>query len=272
MPSVVWKGFASFGLVSFPIKLFAAARAKHLSAHLLHKKDHSRVKEVWYCAEEDKPVERADLVRGYPGPGGGYVVLTDEEVKKIAPPTARSLEIIQFVKSKEVDPIYFESSYYVAPDENVAKPYELFLEALTASSYFAIAKLTMHSREHIVLLRPAESGLMLHTLYYPNELNAGNRVKPKAKPKVVAKELDLAKNLIQQMAGPFQPESFQDTYRENLERLIEEKSKGKKITVVPQPKLAPVTDIMESLKRSLAAVHGKPAKRPSKAAAKRKAA
>src|SRR6185436_15730103 len=110
MPATVWKGYISFGLVSFPVRLFSAARAEAVHFHMLHKKDLSRVKEVWYCAKENKPIERSDIVKGE-----NYVVVDDDELKKIAPTTASTMEILQFVRNDEVDPIFFESSYYVAP-------------------------------------------------------------------------------------------------------------------------------------------------------------
>src|ERR1700757_2731583 len=117
MPATVWKGFISFGLVSFPARLFAAARAETAHFHMLHKKDLSRVKEVWYCAEENKPIERADIVKVYETSKNQYIVVEDEELKKIAPPTATTIDILQFVGSDEVDPIFFESSYYVAAED-----------------------------------------------------------------------------------------------------------------------------------------------------------
>src|ERR1700733_8081151 len=131
MAATVWKGFISFRLVSFPVRLFSAARAETVHFHLLHKKDHSRVKEVWYCVEENKPIERSEIEKGYEVSKGKYVVVGDDELKKIAPTTATTMEVLQFVDADEVDPIYFESSYYVAPDGAAGKPYSLFLAALT---------------------------------------------------------------------------------------------------------------------------------------------
>jgi DNA end-binding protein Ku len=253
MAAVVWKGFVSFGLVTFPVRLFAAARAEHVQFHMLHRKDLSRVKEVWYCAEENKPIDRADIVKGYATSKDKYVVVDDEELKKIAPSTATTMDIVQFVRNDAVDPIYFESSYYVGPEENAAKPYQLFLQALTLTKYHAIAKLAMHGREHIVLLRPAEGAMVLHTLFYPNELHEANRAAPKSKSKLAPKEVELAKSLVQHLAGPFKPSEFHDSYRENIERLIEQKQKGKPASPTAQPKRAPVIDLMEALKRSLAA-------------------
>lgn len=252
MAAIVWKGFVSFGLVTFPVRLFAAARAEHVQFHMLHRKDLSRVKEVWYCAQENKPIDRSDIVKGYEASKGEYVVVDDDELKQIAPPTATTMEILQFVHDGEVDPIYFESSYYVAPDEAAAKAYQLFGQALAQTKYHAIAKLAMHGREHIVLIRPHAETMMLHTLFYPNELHEANRVAPRST-KLPAKEMELAKSLVQHLAAPFKPSTLHDSYRENVERLIRQKQKGQKISVVAKPKKAPVIDMMEALKRSLAA-------------------
>ncbi len=156
MPATVWKGYLSFGLVSFPVRLFSAARAEAVHFHMLHKKDLSRVREVWYCAEEDKPIERSEIVKGYEAAKGEYVTVEDEELKAIAPPTATTMEVLQFVASDDVDPLLFESSYYVAPDEKVSKPYALFMAALQETKRQAIAKIAMHNREHVVLIRAAE--------------------------------------------------------------------------------------------------------------------
>jgi DNA end-binding protein Ku len=272
MPAVTWKGFVSFGLVTFPVRLFAAARAEHVQFHLLHRKDLSRVKEVWYCAEENKAIDRSDMVKGYESSKGEYVVVEDEELKQIAPPTATTMEILQFVRKDDVDPIYFESSYYVAPEEAAGKPYALFAQALVQTKYHALAKLTMHGREHVVLIRPTDETLVLHTLYYPNELHEANRPRLKSGSKLPPKEVELAKSLVQHLAGPFKPAVFHDTYRENVERMIQQKQKGQKISLVPKTKKAPVMDLMEALKQSLAAApvsrtKATTAKKPKKATA-----
>jgi DNA end-binding protein Ku len=250
MAATVWKGYLSFGLVSFPVRLFSAARAEAVHFHLVHKKDLSRVKEVWYCAEEGKPIERSEIVKGYEIQKGEYVTVEDEELKNIAPTTATTMEVLQFVASDDVDPLLFESSYYVAPDEKVSKPYALFMAALQETRRDAIAKIAMHNREHVVLIRPADGGLVLHTLYYEDELHKGNKAEA-PKTKFSGKELDMAKSLIQHLTAKFKLGDFHDTYRENVERLIEEKKKGEKVTTVKQPRKAPVIDLMEALKKSL---------------------
>ncbi len=271
MPATVWKGYLTFGLVSFPVRLFSAARPETIHFHLLHKRDQSRVKEVWYCAKEDKPIDRDEMVKGYEYAKGRYVVIEDEELKKIAPPTATNMEILQCVRSEEVDPIFFESSYYMAPEANVSKPYVLLLNALKETNNYAIAKVAMHAREHIVVIRPTREGLVLHTVYYPNELHKANAAGKSAKAEFNKKEMDLAKTLLNTLVAPFKPEEFHDQYRENVEHLIEAKRKGKPMEPVEQPKQAPVVDIYEALQRSLQQVKGgrnkaAPAKRKRKAA------
>lgn len=257
MAASVWKGYLSFGLVSFPIRLAAAARPEAVHFHLLHKKDLSRVREVLFCAKEDKPLERSELVKGYEYSKNRYVVVEPEELEQIAPSTASVMQILQFVRRAEVDPIFFEKSYYVAPEESVSKPYLLLLEAMRQTEYEAIAKVAMHGREHVVILRPGEGGMVLHTLYFIDELHQEKNTSKRASGKFEKKELDMAKKLIESLADPFRPEQFHDAYRENVEKLIASKRKGQKVTPISQPKSAPVTNLMEALQQSLSGVKPK---------------
>ena len=252
MPATVWKGYLSFGLVSFPVRLFAAARPEPVHFHLLHKKDLSRVKEVMYCAAEDKPLDRSEIVKGYEYQKNRYVVVEPEELEKMAPATASTMDILQFVKMDEIDPIFLETSYYVAPEQSVSKPYSLLLEAMKETKYDALAKVSMHGREHIVILRPAERGIVLHTMYFVDELHKGNEVPVPKQSKFDKKEVELAKKLIDTLAGTFQPEKFHDEYKQNVEKLIERKRKGQKVTPIRQSKPAPVIDLMQALQKSLA--------------------
>lgn len=270
MAASVWKGYLSFGLVSFPIRLTTAARPETIHFHMLHEKDESRLKEVWYCAAEDKPVERDEIVKGYEYEKGEYVVVRDDELKKIAPPTAKTMDILQFVRANEVDPIYLEKSYYVIPEEAVSKPYFLLLQAMIDTKYYAVAKVTMHAREHIVVIRPASDGMVLHTMYYADELHQANKVSTPKKSAFNEREMDLAKKLIDTLASPFKPEQYEDEYRKNVERLVEQKRKGHKITEVKQPRAAPVVDILEALKRSLQQTPAKPTTAKSKSSTAKK--
>src|SRR6516225_7659168 len=170
MAASVWKGHLTFGMVSFPIRLFSAARSETISFNLLHKDDHSRIRQVTYCALEDKPIPRTETVKGYEYEKDHYVVIDDEDIKKVAPKTAKVMEIQEFVKADDVDPVYLESSYYMAPDEGGEKPYALLFEALKETKYYAVAKIAMHNREHIVIVQPGERGMVLHTMYYADEV------------------------------------------------------------------------------------------------------
>jgi DNA end-binding protein Ku len=251
MAASVWRGHLTFGLVSFPVRLFSAARSETISFNLLHKPDHSRIRQVTYCQAEEKPVERGDLVKGYEYEKGHYVVIEDEDIKKVAPKTAKVMEIQEFVKAEEVDPVYLESSYYMAPDEGGEKPYALLFEALRQSKFYAVAKVAMHNREHIIILRPGAKGILLHTMYYQDEIRQVEEFRTDTS-LVKDKELEMAKMLISSLEAGFEPEKYHDTYRDNLQKMIEAKIEGKRVVETPEPKVAPVIDIMEALKRSLA--------------------
>src|SRR5579872_1327816 len=251
MASSVWKGHLTFGLVSFPIRLFSAARSETVSFNLLHKEDHSRIRQVVFCQAEDKPVNRSELVKGYEYEKDQYVVIEDEDIKKVAPKTAKVMEILEFVKSSQVDPIYLESSYYVAPDEGGEKPYALLYEALRKSEFYGVAKVAMHNREHIIILRPGPKGILSHTMYYQDEIRQVEEFRTDTS-LVKDKELAMAKMLISSLEAEFEPQKYQDDYRVNLQKMIEAKVAGQKVVATPEAHVAPVIDIMEALKKSLA--------------------
>jgi DNA end-binding protein Ku len=252
MASTVWKGHLTFGLLSLPVKLYSAARSESVSFNQLHKADNSRVKQVLYCQAEDKPISRADIVKGYEYEKDKYVVVEDEEIKKVAPKTAKTMEVLEFVKTTEVDPIYFDASYYLAPDEAGEKPYALLFEALKQSQCVGVAKIAMHNREHIVILRPGARGILLHTMYYKDEIRQVEEFRTDTSA-IQDKELALAKMLIDSLLASFEPDKYKDNYRDNLMSMIKAKIEGKEIveTITPAHK-APVIDILEALKMSLA--------------------
>jgi DNA end-binding protein Ku len=265
MASSVWKGHLTFGLVSFPIRLFSAARSETVSFNLLHKEDHSRIRQVIYCHAEDKPVPRSELVKGYEYEKDQYVEIDDEDIKKVAPKTAKVMEILEFVKAGDVDPIYLESSYYVAPDEGGEKPYALLFQALRESQYYALAKIAMHNREHIIILRPGSKGILSHTMYYADEIRHVEEFRTDTS-LVKEKELAMAKMLISSLEAEFEPQKYRDAYRDNLQQMIEAKIEGRKVVETPSAHVAPVIDIMEALKKSLAEKK-KPAMAETEAAA-----
>src|SRR5215469_16138434 len=265
MASSVWKGHLTFGLVSFPIRLFSAARSETVSFNLLHKEDHSRIRQVIYCQAEDKPVPRSELVKGYEYEKDQYVEIDDEDIKKVAPKTAKVMEILEFVKAADVDPIYLESSYYVAPDEGGEKPYALLFQALRESADYALAKIAMHNREHIIILRPGSKRILSHTMYYADEIRQVEEFRTDTS-LVKEKELAMAKMLISSLEAEFEPQKYRDTYRDNLNQMIEAKIEGRNVVATPTAHVAPVIDIMEALKKSLAEKK-KPAMAETEAAA-----
>ena len=252
MANTVWKGQLTFGLVSMPVKLFSAARSETINFNLLHATDHSRVKQVLFCQAEDKPVGRNELVKAYEYEKDKYVVVDEDDIKRVAPPSSKVMEILEFVKSGQVDPVHYESSYYMAPDQAGEKPYALLFEALKRSGYVGIAKIAMHTREHIVILRPGKSGILLHTMYYEDEVREMEEFRADTI-SVKEKELELAMTLITALATDFEPRKYKDLYRENLMALIQAKVQGRQVIETPAARqLAPVIDIMDALKASLA--------------------
>jgi DNA end-binding protein Ku len=161
------------------------------------------------------------------------------------------MEILEFVKSEQVDPVYLESSYYVAPDEGGEKPYALLFQALRESKFYALAKVAMHNREHIIVLRPGAKGILSHTMYYQDEIRQVDEFRTDTS-LVKEKELDMAKMLISSLEADFEPQKYHDAFRDNVQKMIEDKIEGRKVVATPEPRVAPVIDIMEALKRSLA--------------------
>jgi len=253
MAASVWKGSISFGLVSVPIKLFAAARYSHISFHEVHRECGHRVQQQLYCPYDKRVVSRDEIVMGYEVNEDKMVVADREELKKLQPASSSTMEILQFVKLSDVDPIFFETSYFSVPEEAGRRGYTLLLETMEEMKLAALAQVTMHQRERTVVLRPYQGGLTLHTLYYPNEIhdvagygknNATNLKKP---------EIALAEQFAKGLVAPFRPEKYHDEYQERVKKLIESKEKG---TAAPKPekttRLAPVVDLMTALKQSIA--------------------
>jgi DNA end-binding protein Ku len=253
MAASVWKGSISFGLVSVPIKLFAAARYSHISFHEVHRECGHRVQQQLYCPYDKRVVSRDEIVMGYEVDEDEMVVVDREELKKLQPASSSTMEILQFVKLSDVDPIFFETSYFSVPEEAGRRGYTLLLGIMEAMKLAALAQVTMHQRERTVILRPYQGGLTLHTLYYPNEIhdvagygknNAANLKKP---------EITLAEQFAKGLVAPFRPEKFHDEYQERVKKLIESKEKG---TAAPKQekttRLAPVVDLMTALKQSIA--------------------
>jgi len=260
MATTVWKGHLTFGLISIPVRMTTAARGERISFNQLHKECHSRLKQPLFCPHCNRMVERSEIVKGYEYQKDQYVLFSEEELDKIEPASARVAEIMEFVKIGEVDPLYFDASHYLAPDEGGAKAYQLLMKAMEESGYAAIAKLTMHQREHGVAVRPGSKGLTLHTMFYSNEIRAAESSSTD-KVELKDQEKKLAQQLIENLAVPFEPQKYKDAYQENVRGMIAAKLKGQEVTEVAQQHMAPVIDLMEALKKSLAERQA-PAKKP----------
>ena len=264
MATSVWKGYLSFGLISVPVRLFSAARSEHIALNQLHQECKSRIRQPLYCPTCQRMVERSEIVKGYEYEKEQYVLVEDEDVKKIAPPSASTMEIQAFVKLSDVDPLYMDASYYMVPEDAGRKAYQLLVKTMEESGRAAIAKLAMHQREYTVLVRPREHGLTLHTLYFADEVRSLPEYGQKDQVQVKPEEIKLAKQLVESLAGEFEPQKYHDEYRERLKALIDAKLQGQEVAVSPQPQLAPVIDMMEALKKSLTerpAPPGKPSAR-----------
>ena len=251
MAATTWKGYITFGLISVPVRLFTAARSERVSFNQLHKECHTRVRQQLHCPTCDTNVERSDLVKGYQDGKDQYILVEEAEIKKVQPVSAAGMEILEFVRLEEVDPLYLDSSFYALPEDAGRKAYFLLTDAMEKSGYAAIAKLSMHQREYTVLMRARAKGLTLHTMYYPNEIRQLEEYGQDTDLEVKPQEVELATQLIESLAAPFEPAKYSDAYQQRLKELIDAKREGKETAPTEGPRLAPVIDLMEALQRSL---------------------
>ncbi len=253
-PHSIGSGTISFGLVSIPIKLYTAASSGGASFNLLHAKCGSRIKQQTFCPVCNEVVERSGLVKGYEFAKEQYVRFTDEELKSLEGEASKVIDIAEFVPLPKVDPIYFEKTYYLGPDKGGEKAYRLLADAMAKTDRVALAKFVMRGKESLVLIRPAQDGLMLHTMYFADEVRDFGEIEKGQSAKIKEGELELALRLVDELSnGDFKPEQYQDEYRLRVLDLVNLKVEGKEVTAVgPQVQRAQVIDLMEALKESLA--------------------
>ncbi|HEX5057421.1 MAG TPA: Ku protein [Gammaproteobacteria bacterium] len=252
MPRVLWKGVISFGLVNMPIRMYTAIRDRSLRFHMLTQDGSCRLRQKLYCPETGKEYNFNETARGYEVAPDQYVLLDDEEIRKLLPETGRNIEIEDFVALEEIDPIRYNRPYFLAPAEGGSKPYRLLIEAMERTGKVGIARFVLHNKQHLAAVRVMQGGLALSTMYWPDEVLALQDVVAVPEDKVDAKQIELANNLIEAMTKSFDPARYTDTYREKLAELIERKAEGKRIPLPSEPqKTAQVVDLMEALKRSL---------------------
>src|ERR1700756_452405 len=250
----VGNGNISFGLVSIPVRLFPATRSKAVSFNLLHAKDLSRIQQKIFCPVDDAIIDRSELVRGYEVAKGRYVTFTDEELKTLeAHGGDHSIEITEFVPLEQIDPIYFETSYYLGCEQASAKAYRLLTDAMTKTGRVALGRFTLRGKEHVVVLRPYEKGLMMHTVYYADEVRPIDEVDRATNEAAKENELALAERLIGELTSEkIDLSKYHDTFREKVEEAAQQKVAGQQVTEAHQePRRGQVIDLMAALKASL---------------------
>jgi DNA end-binding protein Ku len=250
MASSTWKGHLSFGMVSIPIRLYAAARTTRVEFHQLHRPCRTRLRRPFFCPTCNRMVEQAEVVKGYEYEKGQYLLIEDQEIKKLAPDKGETMEIGEFVPITDIDPLYFDASYFAIPEKPGQKAYSLLVRTMEETGKIALATVVMHQREYVVAIRPHDRGLTLHTLYFADEVREVPEY-GQTEANVKPEEIKLAKELVTNLSTHFKPEKYHDEYKAKLERLLEARAKGKKVPVATERKLAPVIDMMEALKKSL---------------------
>ena len=251
MPRKLQSATISFGLVSIGTNLYTATSSEHVSFHQIHAKCGSRIKQQIFCPTCKVVVDRGELVKGYELAEGRHVTITGEELEQLEAAASQTLDILEFVPLNTVDPLYFEDTYYLGPDKGAEKPYQLLTQALEKTQQVALAKFVMRGKENLVLIRAAQGGLLLHLMYYADEVRDFREI-DKGQATTTEAELKLAVRLIEELSGAaFDPRAFRDEYRERVMNLIGEKAEGKRVTVEPQARPAQVLDLMQALKASL---------------------
>jgi len=251
MPRSIWNGVISFGMVSIPVKLYTATQSKDISFHLLHKECNTRLQQLRWCPTHERAVEWSEVVRGYEYARDEHVILTEEDFEKLPLPSKQTVELSAFVKAEEIDPVYYEKSYYLEPDAKGIKPFALLMTALREKGLTGIAKIAVRNKEQLCALRPMDGTLILETLFYPDEIRVEKTELPDVK--ISDKELEMAYTLIDLLSEEFEPEKYKDEYRDALMKLIEAKLEGEELPEVAAAGPAKVTDIMSALRASVEA-------------------
>lgn len=256
MARAIWSGVITFGLVSIPVSLLKATESHNIAFHLLHKKCDTRIKELKWCPHCEKELQIEDIVKGYEYTDGEYVEVTAKDFEELPLPSKNTISLVSFVKSEQIDPIYFDASYYVSIEQKGAqKPYKLLIEAMAHKEVVAVASISLRNREKLCMLRVVHDRLYLHTLLYEDEIRENSSDKPSSVA-ISAKERKIAESLIGELIEDFDPSSFKDHYQEALDKLIKAKLKGTKIRQPKRAEAGEIVDLMEALKQSIANAKG----------------
>jgi DNA end-binding protein Ku len=264
VPRTIWKGALSFGLVNIPVGLYPATSDKSIHFNQFEEGTSDRIRYKKINERTGEEVSQDRIVKGYDLGGGEYVILTEEELESAEPKKSRQIEISDFVGLVDIDPVFFRSSYYLAPEgEGADKAYALLRRAMAEAGRIAIATLVMRNKEYLVAIRPEDDALALHTMYFSDEVRQPGQELPELPEEndVSDRELSMAQLLIESMQNDWDPERYHDTHREKVEAIIEEKRQGHEIVIqAPEEQPAKVVDLMEALNASIAAAAGNGAK------------
>lgn len=256
MARPMWNGSISFGLVNVPVKMFNSVKRKTLHFNQLRASDGCRIRLKKVCSADGTEVASENIIRGYEISPERYVTITDDELQVLNPKTTRSIDIEDFVSLEEIDPIYFEQSYYLVPDKGAAKAYSLLFAAMKKTNKIAIARIVMRNKQYLAAIRPAGRALSLATMYFSDEIVSQDELE--ALPEDIApneRELTMAEQLINSLSAAFEPEKYHDEYREKVLDLIEKKAEGQTVTLQPAaPEGGKVIDLMAALEASLKAM------------------
>jgi DNA end-binding protein Ku len=256
----IWKGAISFGLVTIPVKVYTATEEKTLKFNQLHAPDGGRIRYKRVCSIDGEEVSYGEIVKGYEYEKDHYVTLTDEELDALPVKTARAIEIERFVDSEQIDPIYFQRSYYLVPDGTGVKAYHLLREAMSDDGKVALAKVAFRDKEHLATVRLRENVLVLETMFWPDEIRAARFDELDEEVELRPQEIKMARSLIDSLSDDFEPKDFQDEYRSALEDLISKKVQGEEVTYAEPAEPSKVVDLMDALRASVeAAQASKPA-------------
>jgi DNA end-binding protein Ku len=251
MPRAMWKGAISFGLVTIPVSVYPATEEKTLRFNQLHDEDHGRIRYKRVCEVDEQEVSFDHIVKGYEYEKGKYVILTDEDFDAVPLESSRAIDIIQFVALEDIDPIYYQKTYYLIPEETGLKAYTLLRQAMAEDGRVAVAKVAIREKEHLCALRFKDDVMVLETMFWPDEIRAADFEELDKDVKVRPQEVEMARSLIDNLTQEFHPEEFRDEYREALLQIVEKKVAGEEIEIVHEAEPTKVVDLMEALKASV---------------------
>jgi DNA end-binding protein Ku len=274
MPQAIWKGSVSFGLVTIPVKVYAATQEKDIAFRQVHAADGGRIRYRRICEVDGQEVPYADIAKGYEMPDGGMVILTADELSDLPLPTRKVVEVLEFVPAEDIDPIYVSRSYYLQAEGPAAKPYVLLRDALRSTGQTAVVKVALRNREALALLRPKDDILLLQTMLWPDEVRDASFAAPDDDVEVRSQEIAMAESYIQTLETSFDPERYHDEYRAALEELVQAKTAGLEIEEPAEaaPAGSDVVDLMAALQASVDEARRQREASTSKSAGKRAAA